>query len=320
MNDFDVRIYAIRRRKDRRRPFEARWYAAGRPWSRSFITRALADGFRAELVRATRKGTDLAEDSGEPVNWTQDPTAVVSWLQHASTYAAMKWPAAAAHSRAGIADALATITPALTSDGARRPPAGLLRAAFYGWAFNPGRADSQPPGIIADALVWAQHHSLPLASLADPARHTARAGRPDAANGRHQGSSHDYWAQARSSQEGAQLRRRDRPAARQPTRPAQLAATPGQRCNRSSGHGQPAAGRGDPGRDSSPPSRTDRVLRMLVLRGVAPGGSSGADRCRLPCAAKRLGRADSLRSGTADSGHVDRERDLARAARSQAPA
>lgn len=168
MDDFDVRIYAIRRRTDRRRPFDVRWYAAGRAWSRSFITRALADGFRAELVRAARKGTEFAEDSGQPVNWTRDPTAVVSWLQHASTYAAMKWPAAAAHSRAGIADALATITPALTHDGARRPPAALLRAALYGWAFNPGRASSQPPGIIADALMWAQHHSLPLASLADP--------------------------------------------------------------------------------------------------------------------------------------------------------
>ena len=32
MNAFDVRIYAIRRRKDRRRPFEVRWHAStGRP-------------------------------------------------------------------------------------------------------------------------------------------------------------------------------------------------------------------------------------------------------------------------------------------------
>jgi integrase len=167
MNDFDVRIYAIRRRKDRRRPFEVRWYATGRPWSRSFITRALADGFRAELIRAARKGAEFGVDSGEPLSWTRDHTAVVSWLQHASTYAAMKWPAAAAHSRAGIADALATITPALTHNDARRPPATLLRAALYGWAFNPGRTGSQPPGIIADALDWAQRHSMPLTSLTD---------------------------------------------------------------------------------------------------------------------------------------------------------
>jgi hypothetical protein len=56
VNAFDVRIYAIRRRRNRRRPFEVRWHAAGRARSKSFITRALADSYRAELVRAARKG------------------------------------------------------------------------------------------------------------------------------------------------------------------------------------------------------------------------------------------------------------------------
>jgi hypothetical protein len=58
MNTFDVRIYAIRRGPDRRRPFEVRWHAAARAWYRSFTTRALADGYRAELVRAARTGLE----------------------------------------------------------------------------------------------------------------------------------------------------------------------------------------------------------------------------------------------------------------------
>ncbi len=41
----------------------------------------------------------------------------------------------------GVADALATMTPARTGDAAGRAPASVLRAALYGWAFNPGRAD-----------------------------------------------------------------------------------------------------------------------------------------------------------------------------------
>ncbi len=45
----------------------------------------------------------------------------------------------------------------------------MLRTALYGWAFNPGRAGSQPPAQIEQALAWAQRRSLPLASLADPA-------------------------------------------------------------------------------------------------------------------------------------------------------
>jgi hypothetical protein len=59
MSAFDVRLHAIRRRPDRRRPFEVRWHAGGRARSRSFITRGLADSYRAELIRAARKGLDF---------------------------------------------------------------------------------------------------------------------------------------------------------------------------------------------------------------------------------------------------------------------
>src|ERR1700684_3339346 len=132
MNAVDVRIHAIRRRPERRRPFEVRWHAAGRARSRSFITRGLADSYRAELVRAARKGRDFSPGTGEPASWAAPEAATISWLEHAAAYAAMKWPLAAAHTRAGIADALATITPALLTPGRGRPPASMLRAALYG--------------------------------------------------------------------------------------------------------------------------------------------------------------------------------------------
>lgn len=54
MSSFDVRIFAIRRRPGRR-VFEVRWRVAGQDRSRSFMTRALADSYRAELVRAARR-------------------------------------------------------------------------------------------------------------------------------------------------------------------------------------------------------------------------------------------------------------------------
>jgi integrase len=81
----------------------------------------------------------------------------------------MKWPLAAACTRAGIADALATITPALLTPGRGGPPAAVLRRALYGHAFNPARASSDPGPPARAALAWARHHSLPLAALADPA-------------------------------------------------------------------------------------------------------------------------------------------------------
>jgi len=163
---FDVRVYAMRKRDGKRRPFEVRWRAAGRARSRSFTTRRLADSYRAELVRAARRGQEFSPDTGEPAAWAAVPQ--VTWLEHAMAFAAMKWPDVAAHTRAGIADALATITPALTGPG-RRPPAALLRSALYRHAFTPAGHTSHPGPDQARALDWARKHSLPVTALSDPA-------------------------------------------------------------------------------------------------------------------------------------------------------
>ena len=113
MNAFDVRIHTIRRSKNKRRPFEVRWRVAGRDKSKSFLTRALADSYRAELVRAARQGLEFDPATGEP-RWAVPEPAVTTWLEHAVAYADMKWPRLAPHSRASLADALATVTVALT--------------------------------------------------------------------------------------------------------------------------------------------------------------------------------------------------------------
>ncbi len=69
MDSFDVGVFAIRRRPGRK-TFEVRWRLAGRDRSRSFVTRALADSYRAELVRAARRGTGLDPVTGEPAAWS----------------------------------------------------------------------------------------------------------------------------------------------------------------------------------------------------------------------------------------------------------
>ena len=91
MNAFDVRIHTIRRRKNKHRPFEVRWRVAGRDKSKSFLTRALADSYRAELVRAARQGLEFDPATGEP-RWAVPEPAVTTWLEHAGAYADMKWP------------------------------------------------------------------------------------------------------------------------------------------------------------------------------------------------------------------------------------
>ena len=168
MSAFDVRIHAIRRRPDRRRPFEVCWHAGGRARSRSFITRGLADSYRAELIRAARKGRDFSPGTGEPASWNTraNPPPSAGWSTQRPTCDEMAL--AAACTRAGIADALATITPALLTPARGRPPAAVLRTAFYGHAFNPARAGTDPGPPATVALAWASDHCLPLTALADP--------------------------------------------------------------------------------------------------------------------------------------------------------
>jgi hypothetical protein len=109
VNSFDVRVFAIRRRPGRK-TFEVRWRVAGRDRSRPFMTRALADSYRADLVRAARSGTGFDPATGEPAAWAAPEPLTVTWYQHAVAYAQMKWPHLAPRSRASLADALATIT------------------------------------------------------------------------------------------------------------------------------------------------------------------------------------------------------------------
>jgi hypothetical protein len=167
MSSFDVRVFAIRRRAGRA-AFEVRWRVAGRDRSRSFMTRALADSFRAELVRAARRGAGFDPATGEPGSWTAPGPEPVTWYRHAVAYAEMKWPHLAPHSRASLADALATVTPLLIRDTGRRPPPGRLRAALYGHAFNPPLRSRAPDPGTASALAWVEQASLPISELGDP--------------------------------------------------------------------------------------------------------------------------------------------------------
>ena len=55
-----------------------------------------------------------------------------SWYQHAMAYAEMKWPHLAPHSLAGLADALATVTPLLDGSPAAANTITRKRAVFHG--------------------------------------------------------------------------------------------------------------------------------------------------------------------------------------------
>lgn len=166
---FDVRIWKTEiYRGKRKTTHTVRWSVAGRPWRDTFATAAMADSFRSELLTATRKGQAFDVATGRPM-LQKSGRKEMTWYDFACAYVDMKWPESAGKSRAGVADTLATLTPALLSDASGRPPKAL-RLALYTWAFNArARAAGPAPSDYRAAIEWASANTRNVSALDDPA-------------------------------------------------------------------------------------------------------------------------------------------------------
>ncbi|MGA5312280.1 tyrosine-type recombinase/integrase [Micromonospora taraxaci] len=170
MSSYDVRVYSIQKRQlTKGFSYGVRWKVAGRPFRDTFATRALAESFRSKLVVSQREGVAFDEASGLP-----EPMARAlntrSWYEHALAYVDMKWPRASAKHRKGIAETLATVTPALLSTDRGVPSDKALRAALYGWVFNKSRRNAgDPPAHLAAAVRWLKANTVDLTALTDAA-------------------------------------------------------------------------------------------------------------------------------------------------------
>ncbi|WP_432090549.1 tyrosine-type recombinase/integrase [Streptomyces sp. NRRL F-5630] len=168
MLTYDVRFYSIEVRKDRPKPYRARWRVGSRKHGKSYTLKVQAEGRISELREAVRKGEQFDEETGLPASELRAARASVTWYQHTRDYVARKWDDAPAKSRKNYADALATITPALLSTTAGAPEKRLMRRALYGWAYNVQRWEQEPPAEVAAALHWIAAHTVPLSSLESP--------------------------------------------------------------------------------------------------------------------------------------------------------
>src|SRR5690348_16804182 len=105
----DVRIWGIKVNElpGKRKSYTPRWSVAGKPRSKTFVKRALAERFRSDLLQAAGRGEGFDTDSGLP-----DSMLVVesfSVIDLVMSYVDVKWAAAAAKSRESITDAIVTI-------------------------------------------------------------------------------------------------------------------------------------------------------------------------------------------------------------------
>ena len=169
-SSYDVRVWAIRVRRNRPNPYQVRWrVGTASPFAKSFRTSALADSFRSELIAATRRGEAFDTDAGLPVSHTREQTAI-TWYEHAIDYIDMKWPGAAGKSRISIVETLTAVTPVLVRSDHGVPDEAVLRVALRRWAFNPVHRHDQMPAEIRAALAWLRRtRDHPCSGLALPA-------------------------------------------------------------------------------------------------------------------------------------------------------
>lgn len=85
-----------------------------------------------------------------------------TWLAFVLAYLDAKWPHAAAKSRDGLTDSLATVTPSLVKDTPGRPDAETLWRALRHFLLSPGDREKERPAEIASAVRWLEQASLPL--------------------------------------------------------------------------------------------------------------------------------------------------------------
>ena len=117
---------------------------------------------------AARDGTPFDTATGLPAPPSTARGGDVTWYEHACAYSQMKWPDLAAKSRRSTAEALTTITLALTRPRLGVPDPAVLRQALLSHAFNAASARQPVPADIPRALAWIAKASLPVAALEEP--------------------------------------------------------------------------------------------------------------------------------------------------------
>ncbi|MEU4686472.1 tyrosine-type recombinase/integrase [Streptomyces xinghaiensis] len=165
MKSYKVSIWKISVNRSARKPtYLVRWAVDGSPFHEVHKTKALADRFRAKLLRAADKGEPFDTVTGLPDS-LRSGQAGLSFLELALKYLDHRWADASAKQRDSMTDSLATAVPALVKAVRGRPAPGTLRKALRSYLLAPPRRERERPDDIAAAVAWIEKASLPVAEL-----------------------------------------------------------------------------------------------------------------------------------------------------------
>ncbi|MGW1801005.1 tyrosine-type recombinase/integrase [Streptomyces sp. NPDC001984] len=170
MKSYKVSVWKLSINRSAKKPtYLVRWSVDGEPFHESHKTKALADRFRAKLLRAADKGEPFDTVTGLP-DALQGGKAALSFLDLAVKYVDARWAEASAKQRDSVTDALATVVPALVKPGRGRPTSEVLRRALRSYVLPVPRRDRERPEEIAAAVWWIEKASLPVGELQEIVR------------------------------------------------------------------------------------------------------------------------------------------------------
>lgn len=162
---YDVKVWALTSRKNaagKVTSYAVRWTVGtnDNEFYESLKVRAQAEGFRADLISAQRRGEAFDLTTGRPVSWLRiekDST----WFDLTRDYVDMKWPDSAATARQTIAEALIRVMPAFVPAGKATPNARVIRSVLRQYGYNTERRTNR--GLPEDArrvLDWCSRNTL----------------------------------------------------------------------------------------------------------------------------------------------------------------
>ncbi len=170
MKSYKVAIWKLSINRSAKKPtYLVRWSVDGQPFHESHKTKALADRFRAQLLRAADKGEAFDTVTGLPDSLRGGKVAL-SFVELALKYLDDRWPEASAKQRDSVTDALATVVPVPVKALRGRPAPDVLRRALRSYLLPPPRRERERPEEFAAALAWLSKASLPVTELSEGGR------------------------------------------------------------------------------------------------------------------------------------------------------
>ncbi|MEU0646166.1 tyrosine-type recombinase/integrase [Streptomyces umbrinus] len=173
---FDVRLWNVTKAQSKTRPHQLRWKVGGKVSSATFATSALAQSRRSELWQAMRRGEAFRIMDGLPESEVRQEEAAATakvasqldptWWEFSREFMKRRWRTAAAKTREGFADSLASAALGMMGEGPDTPELPAVRRAVR-WAVVPAHENEEPPPDLAKVCTWLAENSLALSALSE---------------------------------------------------------------------------------------------------------------------------------------------------------